>query len=89
MNVTINVTAADIAAAPPPGQGNAADCPLAQAFRRLFPHLTRPLVFVYHLLPGTAARNIARYDSGDQIEPFSFDMELPDDLAARMVPAGS
>lgn len=82
--VTIEVTEADIQV----GQRkNCFDCPIALAVRRAYPEITNPefniSVGVRHgfvgnarfWMPTEAAEFIKKFDAGETVEPFSFQVE--------------
>lgn len=92
MNVTIEVTQDDIDKGEP---GNPCACPIWWALHRAFPAL--PMFVgtavircdhagshapVFARLPQSARDFIARLDTAHSVEPFSFDLDVPDDLMA-------
>ncbi len=99
MKVTINVTQEDIKQG---CSGNARNCPVARAIVRAL-NLTLGRVsvsnnlFIYmkddvhHLgamrTPDSVLQFIARFDTGCAVEPFSFELEIPDTVPQIPVPA--
>jgi len=97
IRITIDVTRQDLAAGIP---GEPCTCPIAVAALRAMPFLTGIWVDETHIeldagygpydgaaipLPPLARESISRIDAGDAVEPFSFDIDVPDEL----IPAGS
>lgn len=96
IRITIDVTAEDIAAGEP---GEPCSCPIALAVLRVLPFLTGVWVDETGVeldgfarlggasipLPPPAREFISHLDAGDAVEPFSFDLDVPDEL----IPAGS
>jgi hypothetical protein len=87
MNVTINVTQDDIDNG---CRGNAIACPVARAAARVLDasHMsvrTKVLEFVdpliLILLPPAVVEFIRRFDSRVRVQPFSFSLDIPDNLA--------
>jgi hypothetical protein len=93
MIVKIQVTADDIAKGEPQ---DGCYCPIARACLRVFPSL--PALVVSHEdlfadadsnkypvapLPVTARDFISRFDMYRPVEPFEFDLDVPDELAPK------
>ncbi len=86
MKITIAVTQGDIDDG---CRGNAVACPVARAAARILDarHLsvrTKVLEFTEPLLliplPAAAVKFIRQFDSRAHVEPFSFDVNVPEDL---------
>lgn len=90
--VTIHVTAGDIAAG---SITSCENCPVAQAIMRTLglPHVSVGLddmdlgrhVAVLVPTPARASHFMRLFDGGHKVEPFSFELDVPDEL----VPAGA
>lgn len=92
MKITIDVTAEDIRCGQRQTSGS---CPIALALIRSGlrnPHVYHnadayigaPALREWLLLPAEAASFIYRFDDEESVEPFSFELDVPDELA----PAG-
>ena len=72
--------------------GEAYRCPVALAARRAFPRqhvrVYAPCIMLIESgyptfdLPSEARRFVDRFDGGVHVEPFEFDLDVPDDLLA-------